>query len=170
MTLDIIFNVLLLVASVYCFFYIGGADNSTATELGAAFWPRVILAIMTILLAIGLVNMLRKKNGKIPVTGEAVKDFFKSKLLVGMLICAAAAIVLPYIGFIPTGFLFLVAFGILLGERRPVILILTGVVATLLLYAIFQGPLGIFLPRGYGFLRSFALAMEGLLSMIPGLS
>ena len=169
MTLDILFNVLLLAASIYCFIYIGGADNSTATELGAAFWPRLILGIMIVLLAIGLVNMIRKKDSKVPVDGAAVAAFFKSKLLIGMIICAIAAVILPYIGFIPTSFLFLIAFGVLLGERRPLILVLTGIVATLILYIIFQGPLSIFLPRGYGFFRNFALAMEGFLSLIPGL-
>ena len=50
MTLDLIFSAVLLVFSVYCFFYIGGADNGTPTELGAAAWPRVILTLMIILL------------------------------------------------------------------------------------------------------------------------
>lgn len=169
MTLDIIFNVALLAFSVYCFFYIGSVDNATATELGAAFWPRLILGIMIVLLVIGLVGILRKKDGKGAVTGEAVAGFFKSKLLVGIIICAVAAVILPTIGFIPTCFLFLIAYGILLGEKRPVVLIVTGVVATLILYIIFQGPLSIFLPRGSGFFRNFALAMENFLSMIPGL-
>lgn len=169
MTLDLIFNVVLLIASIYFFIYIGGVDNSTPTELGAAFWPRLILGIMIVLLVIGLVNMIRKKDGKAPVSGEAVAGFFKSKLLVGMIICAVTAVILPMIGFIPTSFLFLVVYGVLLGEKRPVVLIVTGVVATLILYIIFQGPLSIFLPRGYGVFRNFALAMEGLIGLIPGL-
>lgn len=169
MTLDLIFNVILLIASVYCFIYIGGVDNSTKTELGAAFWPRLILGIMIVLLVIGLVNTLRTKAGKVPVTGEAVAGFFKSKLLFGMIICAVTALILPIIGFIPTSFLFLIAYGILIGEKRPAVLIITGVTATLILYIIFQGPLGIFLPRGYGFFRNFALMMENLIGMIPGL-
>ena len=169
LTLDLIFSVVLLIFSIYCFIYIGGADNSTATELGAAFWPRLILGIMIVLLVISLVNMIRKKEGKTPVNGEAVAGFFKSKLLVGMIVCAVTAIILPMVGFIPTSFLFLIAYGVLLGEKRPVVLIITGVVATLILYIIFQGPLGIFLPRGSGFFRNFALTMENLIGMIPGL-
>ena len=159
MTLDLIFSAVLLVFSVYCFFYIGGADNGTPTELGAAAWPRVILTLMIILLIVGIVNMFRKKNGKLPVSGEGFRAFLHSKLLIGMIICAVTAIILPYIGFIPTSFLFLAAYGVLLGERRPQVLVITGVVATLILYIIFQGPLSIFLPRGYGFFRSFALTM-----------
>ncbi len=169
MTLDLIFSVLLLAGAIYCFIFIGGSDNSTATELGAAFWPRLILGLLILLLVVGLVNMIRKKDGKTPVTGEAVKAFFKSKLLVGMVICIVTAVILPYIGFIPTSFLFLIAFGVLLGEKRPAVLLLTGLVATLILYIVFQGPLSIFLPRGYGFFRSFALMMEELLGLIPGL-
>ena len=124
---------------------------------------------MIILLIVGIVNMFRKKNGKLPVSGEGFRAFLHSKLLIGMIICAVTAIILPYIGFIPTSFLFLMAYGVLLGERRPVVLLVTGVVATLILYIIFQGPLSIFLPRGYGFFRSFALTMEGFIGMIPGL-
>lgn len=159
----------MLVFSVYCFFYIGGADNGTATELGAAAWPRVILALIIILSVVAIVNMVRKKNGKLPVTGEGFSAFLHSKLLIGMVICGVTAFILQYIGFIPTSFLFLIAYGVLLGEKRPVVLIVTGLVATLILYVIFQGPLSIFLPRGFGFFRSFALTMEGFLGMIPGL-
>lgn len=169
MTLDLIFNVVLLIFSIYCFIYIGKADDATPTELGAAFWPRLILGLMILLLIIGLVNIIRKKNGVGPVDGEAVKDFFKSKLLMGMIICVVTAVVLPIIGFIPTSVLFLIAYGILLGEKRPVVLILTGIIATLILYIIFQGPLSIFLPRGRFFFRSFALQMEKLLRLLPGL-
>ena len=169
MTLDLIFSAVLLVFSVYCFFFIGAADNGTATELGAAAWPRVILGLMIVLLAVGIVNMIRKKDGKLPVSAEGCKAFLHSKLLLGMVICAVTAIILRYISFIPTSFLFLIAYGVLLGEKRPQMLVITGVVATLVLYIIFQGPLSIFLPRGYGFFRSFALTMESLIGMIPGL-
>lgn len=160
---------MLLAFSVYCFFYIGKVDDHTATELGAAFWPRLILGLMIILLVVGLVNIIRKKNGVGTITAEGVKGFFKSKLLVGMIICIVAGVILPQIGFIPTSFLFLIAFGILLGEKRPVVLVATGIIATLILYIVFQGPLSIYLPRGAGFFRQFALFMEKLLRMIPGL-
>lgn len=169
LTLDLIFTIAMLAFAVYCFFYIGGVDNGTASEVGAAFWPRLILGIMIVLLVVNLVNLFRKKNGIGPLNAEVVKGFFKSKLLIGMIICAVTAIILPYIGFIPTSFLFLVAYGVLLGEKRPVVLVATGVIATLIIYIIFQGPLGIFLPRGYGFLRNFALMMENVIGLIPGL-
>jgi len=169
MTLDLIFSAVLLVFSIYCYFFIGKVDNGTATELGAAAWPRAILLIMIVLLAVGLVNMIRKKNGKLPVSAEGFKAFLHSRLLIGMVICAVTAFILPYIGFIPTSFLFLIAYGVLLGEKRPKVLLITGVVATLILYIIFQGPLSIFLPRGMSFFRSFALAMESLIGLIPGL-
>ena len=169
MNLDIIFNIFLLVMSIYCYFYIGASDNSTATELGAAFWPRLILGLMIMLLVICLINLIRKKDGKMSVDAQNAVVFFKSKLMIGIVICAVTAIILPMIGFIPTSALFLIAFGILLGEKRPAVLVITGIVATLILYVVFQGPLSIFLPRGYGFFRNFALAMENILSMIPGL-
>lgn len=166
MTLDLLFTVLLLIGSVYMFFYIGAVDNGTASELGAAFWPRLILGIMIVLLVISLIQTIRKKNGKGEFSKESVKAFFKSKLLVGMVICVVTAIVLPILGFIPTCAAFLIAYGILLGEKRPHVLALTAVIASLLLYFVFQGPLAIYLPRGVGFLRSFALMMESLLALV----
>lgn len=169
MTLDLLFTVILLLASAYCYYYVGAVSNSTETELGAAFWPRLILGLMIILLVVSLVNIIRKKNGKVPVTGQSMMGFFKSKLLIGMIICAVTALILPLVGFIPTAILFLVAYGVLLGERRPGVLIATALLATLILYVVFQGPLSIFLPRGFGFFRTFALKMEELLSLIPGL-
>lgn len=166
MTLDLLFTVLMIAGAVYGYIYIGGVNNATSSELGAAFWPRLILGLMILLLIVNLVTIIVKKNGKAPITGKGVAAFFKSKLFIGMVICAATAFILPWLGFIPTCALFLVAYGILLGEKRPAVLALTAVVATLLLYIIFQGPLAIYLPRGVGFLRSFALAMEGLLALV----
>ena len=166
MTLDLIFSIGMLIASIYFFVYIGAVNNGSATELGSAFWPRLILSLMIILLVVNIIQIIRKKSGKGPITKESVIAFFKSKLVIGMLIAIAAAYILPVIGFIPTSVLFLIAYGLLLGERRPLVLILTGLIATIVLYFVFQGPLRIFLPRGFGFFRSFALFMESLLSMI----
>ena len=55
------------------------------------------------------------------------------------------------------------------GKSDPQVLVITGVAATLILYIIFQGPLSIFLPRGMFFFRNFALMMESLIGLIPGL-
>ncbi len=49
------------------------------------------------------------------------------------------AILMPIIGFIPVSFLFLIAYGVLLGERRIGFLIIVSLVITAILYILFQG-------------------------------
>ena len=71
------------------------------------------------------------------------------------------------IGFMVTSVVFLVVYGILLGERRPLILIGSALVITLILYIGFAVLLGVMLPRGQvPFLRDFALFVESLVPRI----
>lgn len=169
MGLDLIFSIALTVFSLYCFVIIGANAGATATELGAAFWPRIILGLMIALLLVNIYQTLKKSKA----SGGAKESiglgaFFKSKLFVGIILVAVMALVMDYIGFMATCFLFLIAYGILLGERRVHILLLTGLVATLILYILFQGPLAIMLPRGYGIFRDVALFCEDCLYVVFG--
>ena len=78
----------------------------------------------------------------------------------GMILVAVMAILMPIIGFIPVSFLFLIAYGVLLGERRIGLLIIVSLVITAILYILFQGALDIMLARGTGIFRDFALFFE----------
>lgn len=164
--MDLIFSILLIVFSIYCFILVGNeSPAATPTELGAAFWPRIILALMIILLVVNTINVIKKmksENGKIAIHID-FKGFIKSKLFVGMILVATMAIIMQYIGFIPSCFLFLSSYGYLLGEKRIPKLLLFSIVITFVLYIIFQGALDIMLARGVGVFRNFALMIEGLL-------
>lgn len=164
--MDLLFSIALTVFSVYCFFLVGSESPApTPTELGAAFWPRIILAAMIVLLIANIVNYL--KTNKVSAQGimSEVKfgEFVKSKLFIGMVIVFVMALIMPYIGFIPSCLTFLVAYGVLLGEKRLPRLFLISLIVTIVLYALFQGPLSIMLPRGVSFFREFALVCEGFL-------
>ncbi len=164
--MDLLFSVFLTIFSVYCFFLVGGESPApTPTELGAAFWPRIILVAMIALLVANMVNYVKaNKVSTAQVLGEIkLGAFFKSKLFIGMLIVFFMALIMPYIGFIPACFLFLGAYGMLLGERKWLRLVAISLIVTIVLYALFQGPLSIMLPRGNGFFREFALMCEGFL-------
>ena len=80
-----------------------------------------------------------------------------------MFLVALMAITMPFIGFIPVCFLFLFAYGILIGAKKKGSLSILTLLITLLIYLVFQGALDIMLARGIGFFRSFALLCEGLL-------
>jgi hypothetical protein len=164
--LDIIFSVILAVFCIYCFFLVGAeSPAATPTELGAAFWPRIILVMMIFLLAVNIVNNLKaQKENKSSIMGELnLGEFLKSKLLVGIILVAVMALLMSTIGFMPDCLLFLIAYGFLLGERRIPLLVIRSLAITVVLYVIFQGALDIMLARGVGPFREFALFFEMLL-------
>ena len=164
--MDLIFSIFLTVFAVYCFFLVGAqSPASTATELGAAFWPRIILVVMIALLIANIVKNIKenKASGQKLVGEIKIAEFFKSKLFIGMVIVFVMALLMPYIGFMPVCFLFLMAYGALLGERRWLRLVLISLIVTVILYVLFQGPLSIMLARGTGIFREFALLCESLL-------
>ena len=168
--MDIIFSIILIIGGIYLYIYIGGATGATAglenlTDLGAAFWPRVILILLILLSVVNLIQGIKKMKaeGTGVTSGIDVVGFFKSKLFIGMLMVAAAALILPTIGFLPTCFIFLIAYGLLLGDKKYARLVIVALLITIVVYLIFQGALDIFLPRGKGVFRTFALAIERLL-------
>ena len=161
--LDIIFSIVLGIFCIYLFFLVGAESPApTATELGAAFWPRIILVLRILLIIVNIVNSLKKLKGSNEklTAGFNLGEFLKSKLFVGMILVAVMAILMPIIGFIPVSFLFLIAYGVLLGERRIGFLIIVSLVITAILYILFQGALDIMLARGTGIFRDFALFFE----------
>ena len=165
--MDIIFSAFLIIAGVGLFCMIGAdpAAASSPTELGAAFWPQIILAIMIVLSVVNIVTNVKKmkaEDGSV-LSGIDAAGFFKSKLFIGMVIVAIMALILPLIGFIPTCICFLMVYGILLKAPNVPKLAIAVVLITIVIYVLFQGALDIMLPRGTGVFRSFALAVESLL-------
>ena len=164
--MDLIFSIVLLLGSIYLFFLVGAeSPAASATELGAAFWPRIILVLLMILVVVNILNYIKtaKAEGKSLVANVDMAAFFKSKLFIGIIIVFVMALVLPYIGFIPACFLFLMAYGMLLGDKKNPVAVIRSLILTLIIYAIFQGALDIMLARGIGPFRDFALFFEGIL-------
>lgn len=160
--MNIIFSVVLILFSIYCYFLVGAeSPAATATELGAAFWPRIIIVLMVILLVINILNHLKIKD---KINDEIdIKGFFKGKLFIGMILVAGMAISTSYVGFITSCFIFLISYGVLLGERNIPKLMLSSFIITFVLYVVFQGLLDIRLERGIGMFREFALFLEGII-------
>ena len=63
--MDILFSVGLIIFNIYCFFLVGAESPApTPTELGAAFWPRIIIVLMVGLLISNIVSTVRQNKGK----------------------------------------------------------------------------------------------------------
>jgi hypothetical protein len=169
MALELIVNVILFILAGISFWYVGATmPKSPGNELGAEQWPQALLALLMIAIAYNVYKYF-KKNKKEEIAA-AFKDFFpgvlrffKSKLCLGMVILVVMALVYEPLGFVLTSFLFLAGYGVLLGERRPVVLLLSSLGIMLLLYIGFSVFLGVMLPRGYvPFLRNLALFLESI--------
>jgi hypothetical protein len=169
MALELIVNVLLFFFCGFSFWYVGATmPVSPENELGAEQWPQALLTLLMIAIAYNIYKYFKthKKEEIAAAFGDffpGVLRFIKSKLFIGMIILMAMALVYEPLGFVMTSFLFLVSYGILLGERRPLVLILSGLGIMLLLYIGFSVFLGVLLPRGYvPFLRNIALFLESI--------
>lgn len=173
MVIELFVNILLLCFSVFSFFYVGATmPKSSPSDLGAEQWPQALLILLVIAIVFNVRNFF--KNHSKEDIAASFKDFIpsilrfvKSKLFIGMALLTVMALAYEPVGFLTTSLLFLIAYGILLGERRPLVLGIAAVVITLLLYIGFSVLLGLMLPRGsIGFLRSIALSLESIVQML----
>ena len=163
--MDIIFSIVLGIFCIYLFFLVRRRFVHQLLQrqnLVQHSGRRIILVLLILLIIVNIVNSLKKLKGSNEklTAGFNLGEFLKSKLFVGMILVAVMAILMPIIGFIPVSFLFLIAYGVLLGERRIGFLIIVSLVITAILYILFQGALDIMLARGTGIFRDFALFFE----------
>lgn len=168
MTIELIFNLAMLIFFGYCYFHIGVAlPKSGANELGAEQWPQIILALLCILLVVNLYKIIRGLK-EVPqdkkLTAQSLKAFFTSKLFIGIILVMVLSVLLGYLGFIPTCLLFLMAYSRLLGEKRIGRSFILSLLITALLFVLFYLGLSIMLPRGVGIFREFALMLETALT------
>ncbi|MDR1575614.1 MAG: tripartite tricarboxylate transporter TctB family protein [Treponema sp.] len=173
MALELLFNVILFLFSGFCFWYVGATmPKSADSELGAEQWPQTLLFLLMLAIAFNIYKFF-KTHKKEEITAAfvgffpGVLHFLKSKLFMGMVLLVLLALLYEPLGFLLTSLFFLIGYGILLGERRPRMLIIAAVVITMILYIGFSVFLGVLLPRGYvPFLRNAALFLESIFQWI----
>lgn len=157
--MDIIFSIVLMIFCICCFFLAGAETPDTMpAELGAAFWPRIILVLMAGLLALNLIqDLMAPKDREKKPSGKNVT------LFAGMVLTAGMALMMGLIGFIPDCLLFLAAYGYLLGERRIPLLAFRSLAITMVLYVLFRHIPSIRLAGGVGPFYEFAQFVDGLM-------
>jgi len=137
-------------------------------------WPKVIIILLLICLVINIIQIIKRNKGKENFTLSAffatIPEFFKSKMLRGIVILFGASLILETLGFMLTAVLVLFLYGWLLGEKNFVRLAIASVLIALGLYMFFSGMLSVNLPRGtVGFLRNFALLLESAVAAVRGI-
>lgn len=170
---ELIANVLLLVFMGYSFFThvleakIPKTYTRNPSNLMPDVWPKVIIGLLCLCLVLNIIKIIRKNKGNpdfsFNVFLKNSAGFFKSKMFLGMIIIAVAALIIETVGFVVTAVLVLFCYGMLLGEKKLVRLAIVSVVLALVLHIVFSGLLDVTLPRGtVPFLRNFALFLENL--------
>lgn len=167
LALQLLFNGALALFFIYCFFYVGTIvpENAPGT-MSAAQWPQMLLALLVIFLVVNMVNIVKKtpkeERNLSTVTSLNFKGLYKNRLFIGIVLLLVYALILDYLGFVVSTFLFSVAYSYLLGEKRIPRLLLYSFIITVILYVLFQMGLDIMLPRGIGVFRNFALMLESI--------
>ena len=170
---ELICNVLLFVFLGYTYFThvleakVPKSYLKNPNVLHPSIWPKVIIILLLICLAINIVRIIKKNKGKPDFTFSAFfknsLEFLKSKMFIGMVILVAAALILEPLGFVVTGALVLFCYGLLLGEKKWWRLLIIACVLAVVMHIAFSGLLGVNLPRGtVPFLRNFSLFLENL--------
>jgi putative tricarboxylic transport membrane protein len=132
-------------------------------EVGSGFWPLLSLAASTLLSVIWLIsNVLKyaRQQGKSTEdsTPEDNAAAWSRRRKVGLsLACLLVYIVaLPWIGFIVSSVLFILAFVLVLDERRKSVLIISPVLIPAVIIIVFGKFITMPLPKGVGVFAAFS--------------
>ena len=150
---------------VFLYTFVGGYLSVCTTDL-------IQGTLMFFALAIVFIGSVANAGGVDNVVNvlRSIPGFLKSKLFLGIVIMVAASFILETVGFIVTALFVLFFYGLLLGEKNVVRLLIAAVCITLVLYIVFSGMLSVNLPRGtIGFLRNFALWLESVVGAVKNI-
>lgn len=163
-SVELILNVAILAFSIFCYWFVGATTppSSMPGIMSAADWPRLILIGLVIALSINIVKLLRESKKNAGAEAKKWRELFPPRFIVAFVILVAYSIILEYLGFLPSTFLFVMAFSALIGLRKISHLVLGALCSSVAIYVIFQILLQVLLPRGMGVFREFSIFLEGL--------
>ena len=132
-------------------------------EVGSGFWP-----VMSLIACVGLslvwlittvIESIKAKEKPVAApTPEEVAATWDRRKKVGLsILCLFLYIVvMPWIGFVLSTFLFVFAFAVSLGERRKLVLSISPFLVTGIMIAVFARFITIPFPRGVGVFAAFS--------------
>ena len=170
---ELICNILLFVFLGYSYFThvleakVPKAYLKNPNVLYPSVWPKVIILLLLICIAVNIYKIIKKNKGNPEFTfaafGKNSVAFLKSKMFIGMVILVVASFILEPLGFVVTAALLMFCYGMLLGEKKWWRLLIIAAVLGIVFHIVFSGLLNVNLPRGtVPFLRSFSLFLENL--------
>ncbi len=159
-------------------------------RIGPDFWPKVVIVLMALLSAYEIVKRLVVRTdftaqglvGELEHIAPAASSApaadppsssseapaereYPGRLFAGIALVAGFALAVDWLGFFLSTAVFLAAFMLLGGYRRPVLACLLGFAGSLLLIVVFMRVAYISLPLGSGPFRSLSLGLLRLLGV-----
>ena len=127
-------------------------------EIGSGFWPILILALASVLSAILLFSSLLKrkeqgeKDAEEPPSPESIASRKRARNIVILSSVATLFYIfaMQWVGFAVATLLFILAFIVILGERRKWVLIFSPLLVTVFILVVFSKFIAIPFPRGIG--------------------
>lgn len=150
---DIINSVVILLFTGLLYFQIQSIPENTQRATDAAFFPKIVIPVLTVLGLCLLINsvlrMIKEPDQKLLINP---KNLYRSnyKVLWVFIACALYVVALQYVGFIISTPLFLVGVYLLIAKtkRKPWLSVAGFVLFAAVIYVVFQQVLSVFLPTG----------------------
>lgn len=134
-------------------------------DMGSGFWPIMILSAAALLSILVLIFNTRKylkekkTHAAAPQTPDRSTQEIKErrmKLVLSIVCLLVYILVMPYIGFVLSTFIYLLAFILALGERRKWVLAISPFLVTAMAVAVFGKFITMPLPRGVETFAAFS--------------
>jgi hypothetical protein len=160
-----------IVVSAFCIVFFSFMFSEAITlhgvgrfgETGSGFWPLLSLGASVLLSLSWLISTLArasKEKGKAVEnpTPEAMAEAWGRRRKVGLsILCLLAYIIaMPWVGFIPSTLMFILAFALVLEERRKWVLIISPVLVASIVIGVFAKFITIPFPKGVGVFAAFS--------------
>ncbi len=158
---------LIFLVAVYAYFLSGKIDAPPSPEqLGAAFWPRMVLVFLMVSCGIkaGEILVARRKAGSTAAGLLPEVDILKLAAMIVLVI--AAVFFMDMIGFPLTNFIFLLLFMRIAGLRKKWPLVLTSVLGTVFLLYLFVKIVYLPLPKGQWYFDDITIFLYRVLHII----
>ena len=129
-------------------------------------WPKAIIILLLICIAINIINIIRKNKNNPEFSLDSLLTI-RARMCIGIALVLAASFILEPLGYMVTCFLVLFFYGLLLGQTHVIRLAFMSVILTLVLYVVFSVLLSVNLPRGtIPELRNFSLYIESIVASV----
>ena len=167
--------------AVSCWLYWASTliDAPTGGRIGPAVWPKAVIVFMGLLCLYEIVKRLVVRTefsakgllsgSEMPAGAEPALAPSRARgtamLFGGIALIAAYVVAVPWLGFFLATAIFLAAFPVVGGLRRPVMIASVSLAGTLVLAVVFLKVAYISLPLGEGPFRQLSLALMRLLGV-----